>query len=141
MMTQEGLNFEIVTKIEDKLSPHIASLKTIGTLIAIASDDGEMIEEDIAFGLSTFIDEWIETYNNKIRDAIEEVKESPGYILHRANELIHWIRRGAPTEVDKIKEIIEQLESVIKTYGSVFRSEAEPLLEELKKIREKELKQ
>jgi len=61
---QEELNFDIVRDIEEKLEPHIANLDTVGYLLGIASD--EVTEARVGYGISHFINEWIEKHNRRV---------------------------------------------------------------------------
>jgi len=133
--SQEELNFDIVRDIQEKLEPHTASLDSVGYLLGIASD--EVTEAGIGYGISHFISEWVEKHKRIIKKALEEAREKPEYVLHRANEILSQIGQGRKVSTfTDIEKTIKGLERTIKTFGDMFRPEANRLLISLREIQD-----
>ena len=133
--SQEELNFDIVRGIEEKLEPHTASLDAIGYILGCASD--EVTEAGIGYGISHFICEWVEKHKHIIKEALEETREKPKYVLHRANEILSQIGQGRKVSTfADIEKTIKGLERVIKTFGDMYRPEANRSLICLREIQD-----
>ena len=133
--SQEQLNFDIVRNIQEKLESHTASLDAIGYLLGLASD--EVTECGVGYGISQFISKWVEEHKRIIEEAVEETEKNPEYVLHRANEILKQIQNGRKVATfTDIEKTINELERVIKAFGSMYRPEANRSLICLREIRD-----
>ena len=142
-MIQEQLNFDIVASIQEKLDANAGDLEVLSDLLRSVDEDDNLFDKpNFGQNLGSLIYTWLENQNRLIEEAIEEVKNEPGYVIHNANELLGLARRWKGTHKlsDFIgsDDIIERLEKTIDVYGDAFRSEAESLLKALREIQEKE---
>lgn len=136
-MTQDQLNFDILFLIQEKLESHAIKLQVLANLVAIADEDLFEVPH-FGFGLAGLIDLWLKEQNDFTSESFREAREKPEYVIHNAHEIISLIQQGRkPSTVGGFEDIVERLEKTIKTYGDMYRAEADSLLKLLKEIREK----
>jgi len=136
-MTQDQLNFDILFSIREKLEGHAIILQVLVGLIAIADEEISEVPH-LGYGLAGLIDLWLKKQGGFTDESLKEIRESPGYVIQHAHEIMSLIQQGRkPSAVGGFEDIVERLEKTIKTYGDMYRAEADSLLKPLKEIREK----